>query len=180
MKKFNIFLLSFLMVLPVTASAEATYDRAWETYVTAQKKLQNAMHYHLRLYGNEFNEYLDISQELQLALVDAKNERFYYFLNHEPARIVRDQGFEEFVNFAWVEEDEAMLVAENRDYEKLQKRIQRLQVELEEAPYRDRVRDNLFDFKQSAKYKEVLARFRFISDDIEAMLKHDQGEFDIY
>jgi hypothetical protein len=170
-------LFSFFFSAP--AFAEPMHDAAWETYVTAQKKFQNAIHHHLKLMFPELRELLEESQELQLALVDEKSMRFYHLLSETPERIVRDEGFSAFVNFAWDEEDDTRLLAEDKEYAALRRRIEKLRGEVLGDPQFALVEEKLSQFKETATYDEVRARFRFTSQEVEELLFAEKGHLSV-
>lgn len=167
--------LFFAVALFSAASPDRTEDLAWEKYITSQKKMQVAIHHLIRLNHKDLSKVIDQSQELQLALADEKSVRFYDLLETYPDRILRDSGFDGFVNFPWTEEQTESLKRRSKDYRKLTKRIEKLKKVYADPDFK-RVENHLMQLQTEREYREILARFRFISKEVEELLQfHPEG-----
>jgi len=171
----NVLLMAVLFITLTGASEEGGRDLAWGKYSSSQKKIQVAFHHLVRLNWPDLKDIIHKSQELQLALVDERDRRFYYLLEHEPDRIVRDDGFSAFVNFDWAEEDTDSLREKNPNYRKLEKKIKKLKKEVDEDGRYKQVQDNLKSLEGERPYMAIMARFRFVAEEVERILEIQSG-----
>ena len=170
--KFNLiplFLFVATLCLPA-AFAETAKDTAWEIYISSQKKLQVALHELVRLHQPELKPVIDKGREWQLGLADLRSRRFYHLLKIEPQRIARTGGFSEFVNFSWSDQDEETLRVSDSDFRKLAERVEKLSREVSADPTFSEVETQLKLLEKDPHYLEILARFRFVSKDVEDAL----------
>lgn len=145
-------------------------DAAWDYYAKSQKQIQVAYHHLVRLHLHDLKETVQRSQELQLAEADQRTERFYFLVRHHPEKIVRDQGFNAFVNFPWTDEDEAMLRESSKDFQKRQKQIDKLKLKLEGDPGYAKIHEKLRALSGDIEYRKIHSRFRFVPRDVETLL----------
>lgn len=145
-------------------------DPAWDFYAKSQKQIQVAYHHLVRLYLHDLKDTVLKSQELQLAQADQQNERYYFLAEHHPERIIRNQGFNAFVNFPWTQEDEALLLAGNKAFQKRQKQIDKLKAKLDQDPGYTRILDKLRALSGDVEYRKIHTRFRFVPRDVETLL----------
>ncbi len=163
------FLFIFLAIAS-SALAKAPKDEAWEKYVSSYKKLQVAFHDLVRLHGPELGEVVNQSLELGLLIMDEKTKQFYYLLEHEPERIVRNAGFRSFINFAWFEEDNKKLRKKDKEYRKFQEHVKDLKEKTEKNPDFPKIQEELRRMETDQRYMDVVARFRFVSEEVEKLL----------
>ncbi|MBI4430912.1 MAG: hypothetical protein HY587_04270 [Candidatus Omnitrophica bacterium] len=163
-----------VIVFTLPASAGAPKDEAWEKYVSSYKKLQVAFHDLVRLHQPELGEAIDQSLELGLAMMDERSEQFYHLLKNQPERIVHDAGFRAFINFAWLHEDDEALREKSRSYKKIQKRIEELKAKTDTNEQFPKIQEELRRMENDQRYMEVVARFRFVSEEVEKLLAGQQ------
>lgn len=167
MKKYMLLLILGLAVLPQPLRAE---DPAWETYIKAHKEAQVAFHHEVRLRMHELRDTIALSQEMQIENANQKTARFYYLQAHAPGRIVRSQGFSAFINFEWTDEDETRLMAEDKEYRKRQKKIDKLREKLDKNPDFESILKQLDEINGSIEYERIRNRFRFMPEEVEKLL----------
>lgn len=152
------------------AENQRVQDPAWDFYAKSQKQIQVAYHHLVRLHLHDLKDTVLKSQELQLAQADQQNERYYFLAGNHPERIIRDQGFNAFVNFPWTPEDEALLLAGNKAFQKRQKQIDKLKTKLDQDPGYKRILDKLRALSGDVEYRKIHTRFRFVPRDVETLL----------
>lgn len=173
MKSLNsLFLSALLLVLPPAFSfaGDRVQDPAWDFYSKSQKQIQVAYHHLVRLHLHDLKETVLKSQELQLAQADQQSERFYFLAEHHPEKIIRNQGFNAFVNFPWTPEDEALLAAGSKAYQKRQKQIDKLKAKLDQDSGYKKILDKLTALSSDIEYRKIHSRFRFVPRDVETLL----------
>ncbi len=169
--------LAFLLIgLAIASSAWAKVpkDVAWEKYISSYKKLQVAFHDLVRIHQPELTETVNQSLELGLLIMDEKSKQFYYLLEDGQDRIIRNAGFRSFINFPWFEEDTKILRKKDREYRKIQKRIKELKEETEKNPDFPKIQEELRGMETDQRYMDVVARFRFVSEEVEKLLAEQQ------
>lgn len=152
------------------ARADVPKDTAWETYISASKKLHVAFHDLNRTYHPDLTDVIEKSLELELAVLDERSARFYFLLERYPERIVRTNGFSAFIDSPWTGADEAELRETSSKFRKLQKRIGKLQNELAADPLYEESKNTLKRLESDPRYIEIAARHRFLSKEIEEIL----------
>ncbi|HTL47576.1 MAG TPA: hypothetical protein VL688_05880 [Verrucomicrobiae bacterium] len=152
------------------AEAPAPQDPAWEYYIKSQKKIQVAFHHLVRLHLHDLKDLIQDSLEYQLAVADQKSERFYYLMTHAPERIVRNQGFNAFVNFPWTGEDEAAIAAGSKVFRKRQKALDKLKQKVEGDPNYQTILTQLSSLSRDNDYQHIQARFRYVPQGVESIL----------
>lgn len=145
-------------------------DAAWDYYLKVQKQTQVAFHHLVRLHLHNFKDTVQQSLDLQLATADQNSERYYFLLSRDPSRIVRDKGFSAFVNFPWTPEDEALIAAEDKTFQKRQKQIDKLKKKLEGNPDYKKIQDKLAALSGGIEYQKIQSRFRYVPRDVETLL----------
>lgn len=167
MKKYILLLILGFMALPQVLWAE---DPAWETYIKAHKEAQVAFHHEVRLRLHELRDTIAQSQEMQIENANQRTAQFYYLSAHDPGRIVRNQGFSAFINFEWTDQDEARLTAEDKEYRKRQKKIDKLREKLDKNPDFQSILKQLDEIGGSIEYERIRNRFRFMPEEVEKLL----------
>lgn len=171
----RIFAFLFLCLLFTSqAFAKVEKDEAWEKYVSSYKKLQVAFHDLVRLYKPDLDQVINQSLELGLLMMDEKTKRFYYLLEYEPDRIVRNAGFRSFINFAWFDGDEKRFRKKDKEYRKLQDHIKEVKEKTEKNPDFPKIQEELRHMENDQRYMDVVARFRFVSEEVEKLLAEKQ------
>lgn len=155
--------------------AQPAADLAWEKYISSQKKMQVAFHHLVRLHWPELAKTIKKSQELQLAYADQRSDQFYFLAENVPEKIVRDRGFSAFVHFEWLEKDEEKLSQSSAAYRKRQKQIERLRKELDTDPQYPEIQNRLHSLENDRKFLEIRARFRFVAEEVEELLRRQRG-----
>jgi len=171
--------LLFLMLMGCilsTTRAEIAKDLAWETYISSQKKIKVAFHHLIRLHWPHLSKTVLKSQNLQLAQSDERSMQYYYLLEYHSDRIVKNQGFQAFTDFEWTDKDEEKLISLNSSYEKLRKQNKKTKDKLEaNLQYRE-VMDGMASLEDEREYLQILARFRFVSEEVEEILRHQTSQ----
>jgi len=171
MRATGFLLILFLASAPLFGGEAPSADPAWETYIQAQKEIQVAFHHLVRLHLHDLRKIIEESRDLELAKADQKSERFYYLMHNAPGRIVRDQGFEPFVNFSWTDEDEEALRRSSKSFRKREKDMLELRKRLEGRPEFQEILQKLSELRNSPDYVRIQARFRFIPRDVAQLLQ---------
>jgi len=164
------YLLLFFLFIPVFPLRAEANDEAWEIYMKAHKEAQVAFHHEVRLSLHELRDTIARSQEMKLAMADQKSARFYYLSENYPARIDRTHGFAAFINFEWTDEDEKSLLKISKEYRSRKKKIEKIQKKLEKNDDFKKVLEQLDDISGSLEYERIRNRFRFMPEEVEALL----------
>ncbi len=173
-RKAGFFPFLFLMLAVSSAQAgqkaAAPSDEAWDYYVKVQKQTQVAFHHLVRLHLHDLRDTVEQSLDLQLATADQNSARYYFLLAHAPSKIIRDKGFSAFVNFPWTPEDEALIAAGDKAFQKRQKQIDKLKKKLEGDPAYKKIQDKLGALSGTIEYQKIQSRFRYVPRDVETLL----------
>jgi hypothetical protein len=152
MRKYAIFLsliLAFSSANPARA-ADAT-DPAWEKFTSARRVFQMRL---AELAAQRWPKYVDFfvaHRDLQLRYMDRRTVVFYYLLKNEPARIVRNQGGQVFMNFAWDKSEEKSFDEKIPGFSRLSSVIAKLETKTK-------------NFKNRATLKDKFARLEIDPD----------------
>jgi len=101
-------------------------DPAWEKFVAAKSSFHQELYRLLAKHRPDMDDLLRTHRDLQLALLKRRQYVFYYFIEKDPVRIVRNRGAGAFLDFKWSEEDEAVLSENVPGFKDLTASIQRL------------------------------------------------------
>jgi hypothetical protein len=124
MKKILIPLITALMI--ASAAQAADKDVAWETMNAIKRDFQQSFFESAVAKWPEYKELLMQYRELQLAKIERRSMIYYYWLENEPDRIVRDQGIERYLNFQWTRRDIAIFNAKVEGFKELNQRVEYL------------------------------------------------------
>lgn len=171
----------FLFLICMTSVAfAAVKDPAWEKYVSSQQELQEAVYElarSLSVMEDEDPKLFNLNRDLQFALIEQKNLRYYdLFLKH-PERIVRDYGFSTFISFPWTENDEKALQKENRNYRRLSKQIKKQKQKLEGDKNYLGLTEKFVLLSETLEYKKLEERFFQIPAQVEKILAQQAQHF---
>jgi hypothetical protein len=112
-----------------------------------------------------------LQRDLQISLNDARTLRFYFLLEHDPGRIVRDEGVAAFINFDWSDEDDDQLRALSLEYTALEKRIEELRRQSDGHPDWPQAREKAKSVQGQPDFQEALERLNGVWQEVEEQLQ---------
>lgn len=145
-------------------------DEAREKAAAAQQRFQQDMYDMLASRWRHLEGLAAVQRDLQLALIDARTRRFYFLLEHDPERIVRDQGISPFLNFEWTPEDNHQFRADSSEYVELEKRIKKLRGRSDGHPQWPEAREKALSLQSEADFQHAMERLKKAFEEVETLL----------
>ena len=141
------------------ADDEPAFVLVWKDYVVAQKRFQTDL---FTLISDKWPELASIAalqRDQQLATIEQRDMEFTYLAEHDPGRIVVDQGWEAFANFEWKETDSEKLRKANPDFGKLEKWLDDTNKAISEHPNRTGVHEHVLELMKDEVYNSMVERY---------------------
>lgn len=119
----------------------------------------------------EFMSVANVNMELQILLAERRRAMFEYLLEHDVSRIDTTNGFGQFSNFGWSDEDTQRFAKKSKSNRELERRISTLQGKNNEQPDWPKMREHFRSkLSQSLRFKALMDRFRSQQSDIGAII----------
>jgi hypothetical protein len=150
-------------------------DEAREKAVAAQKRFQQDMYDMLASRWRHLEGLAAAQRDLQLAYIDVQTLRFYFILQHDPKKIVRDQGISPFLNFDWTPEDNDRLRADSPEYVELEKRLKRLRGRSDGHAQWPEAREKTLSLQTEADFQHAMERLKKAFEEVEELLDANQS-----
>jgi hypothetical protein len=159
-------------------SAEARLglrDEAREKAAAAQQRFQQDMYDMLASRWGHLEGLAAAQRDLQLAYIEAQSLRFYFLLQHDPAKIVRDQGISPFLNFDWTDENNDQLRADSPEYMELEKRIKKLRGRSDGHAQWPEAREKALSLQSEPDFQDAMERLKEAFEEVEELLDANQS-----
>lgn len=154
MKKFIFSVLITLFVALLFSCKEAPVrDELWDAYSDTLNNFQHNTFKVMSAQLPEESQLLAKYRDYNLLQLEEKTMKFYYFLEHHPERIIRNQKLYDFVNLKWANEDRKVLHKSMPESAALERRIFGLWREIE--PDWEILRKKMETVYQSDEYKAM-------------------------
>lgn len=153
------------------AEDEPAFVLVWKDYVVAQKRFQTDLFTLVSDKWPELESIAALQRDQQLATIEQSDMEFTYLAEHEPERIVLDQGWEAFTNFGWKETDSDRLRKANPDFGKLEKRLDDTNKAISEHPNRTGVHEHVLELMKDEVYNSMVERFNKRMDQLKKSLE---------
>lgn len=108
-----------IVLLVTTPLYAIEKNQLWEQQVNSINEFQEKLASLLLKEIPAAKEIILIQRDLQLVMIKMRSEKFYYLLENDPDRIVKDQGLSKWINFEWTKEDEEKLLLTNNKFKRL-------------------------------------------------------------
>ena len=154
-----------------TANSVGIQDEAREKYADAQKKYQNDLYELSVSKWPDLKPIIEINRDLQVALVDSRSMKFYYLLEHNPSKIVRNQGVSTFANFDWTDADNKILRDTNPAFATLDDRIKELRASNDGHPIWPEFRDRFKSLSNDKEYLNITNSLNQTITEVEQLLR---------
>ena len=118
----------------------------------------------------QFTEVIETQRDLQIAYAQRRCLRYEYLNNSRPELINREDGYMEWLNFPWTEQDEQTLLTENAQYSELNSRIQSIEDKNKSNPMPQEARLKFAELAKGERMKELRAELDAEFAIIEAQL----------
>ena len=162
---------AILVLICSQSFADSGKDPLWGKKNNAQIAWQNGLAQLLISKAPRFKELIKIQRDLQLIGIEISNFRYNYLLEKHPDRIKRNEGFMVFINFDWIDEDEAYLLESNEKYRQLTTRKKELKELNNEHPMRPDFRKAFDETQNTSEEKELFKKLMDTRKEIELELK---------
>ena len=106
----------------------------------------------------QFTEVIETQRDLQIAYAQRSCFRYEYLNNTHLELINRDDGYIEWLNFPWTDEDEQTLLTENAQYSELNSRIQAIEARNKNNPLPPEARLKFAELAKGERMKQLQAQ----------------------
>ena len=158
----------FLVVGPAAAQEK---DPLWEKRAQAQIEFQRQLADLLLTHAPEYKPLIITSRELQIAMIKARQRRYYFLLANKPDQVIRDQGQSRWVNFEWTEEQEEQLLESDQGYAALRATEDALKERNQDHPHWPPLRAVFTQVVKTEEYQRITKSLTETLEEIDALLQ---------
>jgi hypothetical protein len=155
----------------VPASTPGGLSAVWKDYAVARKRFQYDLAKLLEDGWPQLEEVAGLQRDLHFALIELNGLRFQYLLEHDPDRLVIDQGLDTFVEFEWTEKDNRALRDLDDRYAKLESWVEKFTNELSGHPRLSEADHSMGQLHHNPHYRNMIVRYQARLTDIESALE---------
>jgi hypothetical protein len=165
-------LFTFFIAMTVAGTAwSVDTDPLWERYIEAKISFQSELAQLFLDSNPEYKELILVSRDLQVTLARMRRLEYYYLLEHDSGRIVRDRGTARWSNFQWSEEDRTNRMKESPVYATLIAEKIVLEEKNRDNPDWPAARQAFAELMTTAQYRAIVKRLTDTVAGIEEELK---------
>jgi hypothetical protein len=142
------------------ANDKPLFVEVWDDYIVAKKRLQTDLAKLLTDKWPDLKGIAALNKDQQFALIEKLNMKFLYLVEHDPGRIVLDDGMSVFSNFAWAESDTDKLRETDPKFAKLETWIAEIDKAIAEHPKRDGIHARVLELMKDEVYRSMTSRYQ--------------------
>ena len=171
----RLLLIGITLLFNTTLFADGT-DPLWGKYINAKVKYQDDLAALFAETHPELKDLIVINHDLQVTMTLIRQRRFYYLLEINPYKIIRNQGISKWTNFNWSEKDEETLVKKDPKYAALSKVKDDLYEKNQGHPDWPAYRKAFTEEGESQRYKDIHKAFMDVRTEIDSKLKKTDNQ----
>ena len=159
------------LIISSTTLFATEIDPLWEKRTAAIIKFQTKGTNLLVSEYPELEEIAVLQHDLQLTLIQMRNEKYYYLLKNKPDNLIRNQGISRWANFKWTDEDENILTATSGKYLELKDKKEQLKEKEKNYSMTIEVREKFSELFKIKEYQKLQQKLMDTMKDIDILLE---------